>query len=42
MDNTNEFVQQVQDSQRKAQKNKKRGQGQENAVLASKQHGTKK
>ncbi|CAM4388532.1 MULTISPECIES: DUF4023 family protein [Paenibacillus] len=40
--NTHEFVAKFQENQRKAEKNKRRGQGSPQARLANKQHSTNK
>lgn len=38
MDNTNEFVNKLQEDQKKAEKNRKRGKGHPEAKLPNKQH----
>ncbi|GIO15210.1 hypothetical protein J19TS2_47650 [Cohnella xylanilytica] len=42
MDSTSEFVRKVRDTQKKAQKNKNSGHGNEGNVLPGKQHSTNK
>ncbi|MBB6731797.1 DUF4023 family protein [Cohnella zeiphila] len=42
MENTSDFVQKVQDNQKKAEKNKHQGKGNEGNVLPGKQHSTNK
>jgi hypothetical protein len=42
LDNTREFVEKVHDTQKKAEKNKRSGHGNEGNVLPGKQHSTNK
>lgn len=42
MENTHDFVEKVQDTQEKAEKNKKMGKGNPSQKLPNKQHGTNK
>jgi hypothetical protein len=42
MDDTHQYVEKLHDTQKKAEKNKHRGQGSPEAKLSNKQHSTKK